>query len=461
MADPCEPCPCTPYDNLCCCPSQNGITVTQPLCQVLPDGSTVTNPCFNVNDNISYWSYKFITNCDQGTNGISGFVIPICENIPENDIIVEEKIDGCGEFTEVAFELNNSFNNYGDAPVGFNFLKVENTDRYDVGVCVLYRVSIGGNFPVSEQSIKVKAATPVYEFSCDDCYKVPGCPQAPKLLVVKQCEKEIDDNVILTYTIDVSNIGNTTLTDVQFEDTISYDGANIIIDSITTEPLLDVNQDTPGLILITGNLGELDPGESTQVKITVTILSFNAPGTYQIMENAKAACCATEASDSCNLNIEVVQLRGEKCCTTGDLDNTRIFRLEVFNVDNSPQTNITILDTLTIPSRVTVRFNSFSGCNAVFADTMLPVQLNTDVSNKTILISCENLTVPAGGSISKNISFDIVSTTAFSNSVQITNNFDEIIFLNTGEQVLLNIQNIPDSAAIEVLGNSQCLNPCQ
>lgn len=461
MPDPCEPCPCIPYENICCCPPQNGITATQPQCQILPNGDSVTNPCFQVANNVSYWTYKFITNCAQGTNGISSFVIPVCENIPENDIIVEEKIDGCGVFQEVEFEIAKSFENFGSAPEGFNFLKVETDDRYDVGVCVLYRLSIGGNFPVAIEPIKVKAATVIYEFSCDQCYLVPGCPAVPKLLVNKECEENIEDNkVTLSYTINVDNIGNTTLTGVLFEDNITFDTANISIDTVTVDPPLSIDQ-SPGLIVVSGSLGNLDPGDSVQVKIDVAILSFNAPGTYEITENAKAASSEVEASDSCILNIEVVQLRGEKCCTSGVAVNSRIFRLEVINIGNSPETNVSLEDRLLIPVGVTVRFISFNGCTAVFADTLELVPLNTDITNKTILISCENLTIPAGGSISKDISFNIVGTTAFITPVQILNTLEEITFLNTGEQVLIGIDNIPDSARVEVIGNIECLDPCE
>jgi hypothetical protein len=44
MALPAQPCNGSPYLNICCCGMQTGITVVQPECQTLPDGSVVNNP---------------------------------------------------------------------------------------------------------------------------------------------------------------------------------------------------------------------------------------------------------------------------------------------------------------------------------------------------------------------------------------------------------------------------------
>ncbi|WP_058486364.1 hypothetical protein [Defluviitalea phaphyphila] len=135
MADIIQECNCTPHENLNCCGSINGISVAQPKCQTIPDGRVVNNPCFDPESGKSYWSYKFLTDCDQDTSAISNILIPICSSIPIENIIVSEKIDGCGEFTEIEFELITDDPNFGLAPEGFKWLKIETNDRFDKGVC--------------------------------------------------------------------------------------------------------------------------------------------------------------------------------------------------------------------------------------------------------------------------------------------------------------------------------------
>ncbi len=63
MADLCQPCTCSPHENICCCPPSSGISVVQPACQTLPNGSVVVNTCFNADSGISTWTYKFFTDC--------------------------------------------------------------------------------------------------------------------------------------------------------------------------------------------------------------------------------------------------------------------------------------------------------------------------------------------------------------------------------------------------------------
>jgi len=463
MADPCTPCTCVPYENLCCC-FQSGITVTQPLCQTLPNGSVVTNPCYDSVDKISYWTYKIITDCGQQTRGVSSIGIPVCETLHGALLSVEEKIDGCGPFTSVAFELIKTDPNFGTAPPGFVFLKITTEGRYDTGVCVVYRLSISGNFPVGIQPISIKAATNILDFNCDpeNCYKVPRCPDIGRLLVVKECTKVIENGeVFLDYSILVNNIGNITLNNILYNDRITYDGANLTIGTIIVDPpTLNVDTSTPGLIIISGNLGSLSPGDAIPITYRIPITSISSPGTYLVSNTATVESEeGIEASDSCSLEIEAVRLMGEKCCTSTGLD-TFDFRLRVINVGNSPETQVSIEDTFVLPPGVTIQFTSFDGCSAVFSDNLAPVPLNTNITNRTIIITCENLTVPQGGSVTKNIGIRIVSTTAFTSPVDILNILTDVIFLNTDEQILLGIDNVPTTASIQVVGNAQCLNPC-
>jgi hypothetical protein len=109
---------------------------------------------------------------------------------------------------------------------------------------------------------------------------------------------------------------------------------------------------------------------------------------------------------------------------------------------------------------VTVQFSSFHDCIAIFEDTGNPVPLNTDITNRIILISCENLTIPSGSEVIKEISFKVVGTTSFTAPVKIINTLDEIDFLNIGDQVLLGIENIPASATVNIIGNIECIDSC-
>lgn len=186
MARIAEPCSCTPYSLLCCCGPQIGISVVQPSCQNLPDGSVVNNPAYVPLENKSYWTFKFITDCNSTTRAISNFGIPICESVTRDVITVSEKIDGCGDFQPVPFTLIKDDPNFGPAPPGFQYLKVETGGRFDKGVSVEYRIEILGDYPTSLQPIKVKAGTNILTFDCG-CFLVPQCPPQGKLAMTKKC----------------------------------------------------------------------------------------------------------------------------------------------------------------------------------------------------------------------------------------------------------------------------------
>ncbi|WP_027339776.1 hypothetical protein [Halonatronum saccharophilum] len=465
MAEKCEQCQCKPYENKCCCPVKDGIFVAQPECQRLPDGRVVNNPCYCVEGDIkcSFWTYKVVTNCDRGTRGVSSIAIPICEAIPADNIRVEEKVDGCGEFEEVdTFELKRTDPNYGEASEGFRFLKIETNDRYDKGVAVDYRIRIHGNYPVGTQPISVKAGPNILTFDCDDdCYQVPACPAIPRLFVVKDCKEIIEDNMAtLKYNITVSNTGDTDFDDVDILDRITYDASNIVFGAISVDPQLEIDIVAPGVIEISGSLGEINRGESKHISIEVPIINVETPNRYLINNTAVASFEGIEATDSCILNLDAVQLAVDKCCIQGATANSKIFRIIVNNVGHSPQTDIGIKDIMIIPQEVTVRFTNFDVCTATFADDGSPVPLNTDISGRAINITCSNINIPQGGSAVKEISFNVVGTTAISSPIEIINTIQDINFLNEGEQILLGVDNLPATASVAIIGNVDCEDPC-
>ncbi|MEJ6949880.1 hypothetical protein [Natronospora cellulosivora (SeqCode)] len=468
MADVCIDCECIPYENICCCPPINGITVFQPACQVLPDGNLVNNPCYKAEERKSYWTYKLMADCAPSTRAISSIGIPICVNITAELLTVDEKIDGCDEFRTLIFDDEYEFNVsdpvLGEAPAGFKWLKIMSNDRFEKGVTVQYRLRLQGNFPVGEEEIRVKAGPNLLEFQCDDCYKVPACPEVGRLTVEKVCDEIIEDNQVeLNYATHVSNPGNVNFENVQFSDRITYNPVNITIDvediNISPENLL-VDTSVPGIIDISGNLGELSPGESITVEYNIPIGNIEDAGQYIINNTARALANGVESSDTCTLNIDAVRLEGDKCCVEGTDADSRVFRLIVRNLGHSPETRVTIRDRFIIPSGVTIRFNSFDGCSAVFEGTNRPVNINSDITDSTIIITCSNLTIPQATTINKNISYRIIETTMFREPAIIENTLKEIEFLNVGEQVLLGIDNVPATARTEVIGTIECLHPC-
>ncbi len=460
MANPAQPCNCVPYTNICCCGAKNGISVTQPTCQTLPDGRVVTNPAFvGPPTSKSYWTYKFITDCTNETRAISNFAILICETISSSNLTVSEKIDGCGEFVSVPFTLAKSDPNFGTAPSGYQFLKVENNNRYEKGVCVAYRLELNGDYPTATQPIKVKAANNVITFDCN-CFLVPKCPAQGQLSITKNCTETISNNQLtLSYALSVTNIGSAALNNVQFQDSISIP-TQLIFGTITVNPpTLSVDTSTPGQIKISGNLGTLNPGQSTNISYQFPITAISSPGRYTVANTSTATATGTQATASCSLTIDAVQLSVVKCCgVTGG--NKGSFTLKLASVGSSPDTMVNIVDNLVIPNGVTVQFNDFGGCVATFAGSGSPVPLNTNIAGPvTINLQCGSVAVPQGGSVQKVITFTVVSTSVFG-TAQLTNTIQQVVLVNPDKQVFLGASPIPAEADINVVTAAACGNPC-
>ncbi len=458
MALPAQPCECSPYTNICCCGTQNGITVVQPQCQTLPDGSVVNNPAFVLDLNASFWTYKFLTNCNGTTRGISGIGIPICLEISATNITVEEKIDGCGTFNTVPFELIQNDPNFGPAPTGFQFLKIETDDRYDTGLCVEYRIRIIGDYPEAVQPISVKAATVVYKFSCTNCFIVPGCAKEGKLLVSKECATVISNNqASFKYEVHVDNVGEGALSLVEFEDIITIP-SQLSIGTITVSPSsLSVDTSTTGRVKIFGSIGTIEPGGRVVITYTIPVVAISSPGDYLISNTARAAAEGTESADLCGTTLNVVKLRADKCCSVNGIVGT--FKMTISSVGNSPDVIIDIFDRMQIPFGVTVNFSSFNGCEAYFADTLTPIPLNTNIVGPVgIDIICRNALVPSNGNFEKTISYTLVSSSVAKDSV--VNTITNVSPKNIENLVYEGTENLPATANIEVELLQTCLTPC-
>lgn len=459
MARPAQPCECSPYQNLCCCGPINGISVVQPACQNLPDGRVVNNPAYVPEWNKSYWTYKFIADCGKDTKAISNFGIPVCETLIKENITVYEKIDGCGSFVSVPFSLTKNDPNLGPAPVGYQWLKIENQNRYETGVSVEYRIELLGDYPVSAQPIKVKAGNAISTFSCSNCFLVPECNPQGKLVITKECNHTIKNNqAVLNYKIIVNNVGNAPLDNVQFSDTIFIPNQLTLGAIVVTPATLTVNTSTPGQIIISGNLGTIIPGGSVTITYQISIANVTTPGKYQISNTANVAAEGTKDSATCHTNLDVVQLKAEKCCKIEG--NTGVYTLTIASVGLSPDVVVNIYDHMDIPSGVTVKFLNLSGCEGYFTGTNNPVPTNTNISGPVgIDIVCRNALVPAGGSYQKVGSFVLVASSVVG-SATVMNTITDVVPVDPDAQIFLGTIGIPAVAPIDVNLSMTCNKPC-
>lgn len=456
--DPAEDCSCTPYSLLCCCGPQNGISVIQPVCQNLPDGSVVNNPAFVPGLNKSFWTYKFMTDCNRMTRGISSIGIPVCSIIIPENLMVSEKIDGCGTFTPVPFTLTADDPNFGPAPEGFQFLKIETDNRYDKGVTVEYRLEIVGDYPAAIQPIRVKTAATVYVFDCG-CFQVPRCNPEGKLFITKECSTSVIDNqAALNYNLTVNNIGDSALDNVQFTDIIAIPTSFRIGTIQVTPPSLNVDTGTPGQIRISGNLGTILPGGQVIISYSIQITGVISPGSYIITNMAAATAAGTQAFANCSASLNAVQLSTDKCCSIDG--NNAVYRVLVSSVGASPNVTVNIVDLFFIPGGVTIRFTTFGDCRAVFSDTGEHVPLGVDITGpRGIQIFCTNVLIPQNGSIHKEIGFILVSSSVPGIST-IANQIQSVTPTNPGDQLFLGAGVLPERANINVELSLTCLNPC-
>jgi len=460
LADIIQSCNCIPYENLLCCSSFDGISVLQPKCQTIPSGQVVNNPCYDPDSGKSYWSYKFLTDCLQDTRAIDYILIPICISTPSQSIIVSEKIDGCGQFNSIDFELVLNDINFGVAPEGFQWLKVNRNNRFDKGVCVEYRLEMNGNFPVSKQEIDIKTSNASLAFNCNGGFLVPECNPQGTLNISKTCNYTIENNEpVLNYTLAVSNIGNASLRGVQFKDVIIIPTV-FSIGNITINPSgLDVNTRKPGEITISGNIGDIDPSQVRNITYRIPITSISTPGSYIVSNTAKASATGTDATATCSTTLDVSQITATECCQITDSGNGE-FQLTLASIGQSPSTDVNIVGNIFIPSGVTMKFTSSDGCIATFANSSEIVPINTNlVGPLRINVTCDNINVPSGGFIRKSIKFTVVSTSVF-HQVNIQSSVESVTPSSPDKQIFLGAGNLPVEVDATVQASLGSTSPC-
>ena len=460
MARPAQPCECLPYQATCYCGPINGISVVQPACQNLPDGSVVNNPAYVPGINKSFWTYKVIVDCGKETRAVSSVAIPVCEVLDAQNTIVSEKVDGCGQFKPVPFTLIKDDPNYGPAPAGFKWLKIESGNRFDKGVSVEYRIELVGDYPVATQPIKVKAANVINTFSCGNCYSVPECNPQGKLTLTKRCVHSIVNNqAVLNYTLVVSNIGNGPLANVQLDDVIFIPIQLSLGAIVVNPPTLSVNTLTPGEVYVSGNLGTIPAGGSVTVTYQISIPTVSVPGKYKVNNTATVSAESTKDTASCMTNLDVVKLKADKCCRIEG--NKGVYTLTVSSVDASPDTIVDLFDRMEVPAGITVKFLDLSGCEGYFSGTTTPVPTNTDIPGPASFdFICRNAFVPAGGSYQKIGTFLLVSSSVVGIST-ILNTITKVDPVVPDGQIFLGVEGIPAVAPIDVQLSMICVKPCK
>jgi len=481
MADPCmiyEP--SSTYENVYCSPPQAGILAFQPICQVLPDGRIVNNPCYDSSSNRSYWTYKFFTeySMDNSICSIDSILIPIyrgIRNTPAGTITVEERMDGSGPFKQIEFALDTSDHNLGFSPSGFQWLRIENptppsppnTKRYNKGVCVEYRISILGDYEASPQPIKIKAGQNNLTFSgADVSFLCPGNPSAGELNVTQTCQTMVANNMAkLHYKITITNTGGQTLYNINYKDTIFYNSEIMTLGNVSiasTHPNLLFSSADKGTIIISGVIPEISGGNgSFSATYDIPVALVTIPGQHSVDNTLIVSVGGSSSSTSCTAIVPVVKLKADKCSTIIN-GNKASFITRLSSVGASPQTSVSIIEQLVIPAGVTVRFNatSLASSTALYTDTNTPVELNTDITDRTINIIHENVGIPAGNTVQKTIGFNIVSTSAFHTPARIIN-IIQLVIGRSLNQVFMLPEGLPASASIDVAGCTKCMPECQ
>lgn len=460
MANPALPCACVPHVNLCCGGTKQGITVIQPGCQTLPDGTVVNNPAFVGSVGKSYWTYKFMTDCGCQTRPINSLGIPVCCAVTTDQAAVSERIDGCGEFVRVPFTVVAADPVLGKAPPGFVWIKAKPRGRFGTGVCVEYRLELTGDFPTARECIKVKAGDRVLPFG-HGYFKVPGCSPQGQLAMNVCCARRIADNQLtLEYEIGVDNVGRAPLDQVRYQDSISVPTTFILGTIRVTPNTLAVDTSVPGLIQIRGDLGRLRPGQHQRVRYTISVANILAPGLYATSNAVTAASTGTQVAGSCRETVEAVQLTAFKCCHADGSIVT--YETAVAGISPSPATVVDIADHLILPAGVTVSFISFSDCTATFTHTETPVPMHVPVSGPaTIAIRCRGAIVPPSATVHKQITFQMLASSIFE-AVHIANSIDEVRLANLSAQIFLGVvPPLPEQAVNTVSLELESQSPCQ
>lgn len=440
-----------------------GIGVYQPECQIIPNGDRVGNPYYDTDTDTSYYTYGVLLNCGTFSGvpvgDLEEFFVPVCQNIPlESVVAVDQILDSCPSFTPVLYDFVNSGGQ--PPPTGYQFLRIRVDDELQEGGCGQYRIALSGRYDpdVTTDNIIFTVVTSdrLSNFGAGAQFLLASCPPLPRLTVNKSCETVIANNrATLNYSVIVSNTGDADLTNVAYDDIINFDGSNITLGNIVVTPdTISVDTSVSGVIMFSGNLGDINIGQSVNISYTIALQAFAAPNTYTFNNLAIASSSTAEGSSECITDVEVVAITTNNCCNIdGNMAN---FIVSLTNQTNSPNTEIVVENLLTVPRGLTVNFTSFGNCQAFFDGTTNEVPLNEAVTNSIIRVICTtDLTV--NETVNFEVDFEYVSINDLQQVPAIlTYLIDGVFFVNSNEQILLSVAPLPNEQTINVNSDLMC-----
>ncbi|EEM19373.1 hypothetical protein bthur0001_55000 [Bacillus thuringiensis serovar tochigiensis BGSC 4Y1] len=270
------------------------------------------------------------------------------------------------------------------------------------------------------------------------------------------------NNAFIQYKINVSNTGQLPAMGVILKDQLRFSFPIVTISNITfSNPRIKIIQQGPGIIYIEADLGDFAPGDHQTFDITVPVIKFSEPGLFLFTNTVTVSDSqgTTTSSDTTENSIPVVQLRAYKCSNI-NLNQIQ-YNVSIVNVDNSPDTNIVVSDTLTIPEGLIIQFHSFDTCSATFVNSQQPVPINQDIEGPVIInFTCTNIPVSTHSAINFTIHMSIVSHKVFKSIQTISNVLQNVSITNSDTQIYLGTENIPSGVNIDVIttlkSNQEC-----
>lgn len=454
MADPCN---CLPYSNIECI-SANALTLLQPTCQKVPGMDALqANPFYDITTNITYYTYSIMLGCTSQIGIVEEFYITICDNIPLLDILnVQQKLDTCQAYTDIEYDFTN---NSGQVPPqGSRFLRMLIDGDLGEGGCGLYRIAIAGNAPKRFNrpphpgiALIITSLTSA-AYSPFDLLFI-GCSINPRLNVVKTCKTIYSDNqAVLSYNVTVGNANEDPVTDVMFQDTVTYDNTAITLgEMIVSDPQLTVDASVPGRIRIEGNLGTIPSGEGMVLHYAVPIMGVITPGRYIIANMAMATSGFIQGMSQCETTLEAVQLMTvNENSDLGSSANQLNFGLSY--TGGSLEVATVVENLFQIPRGVELRFSEFRECRATFEDTQQLVPLNTLVPGPRNIQLRATIDVAPGSTSLCQVFYSIDSVSFFGETpMNIVNTLQDVQITSTAPMIK-DIRPLPNEISIRVRG---------
>lgn len=210
-------------------------------------------------------------------------------------------------------------------------------------------------------------------------------------------------NVAVNYFI--INNGNTPVTDVFNVGNISY-SKDLVIDNINTidANLITISQ-SPGEILYTGNLGDLQPGETLLIAISFDIIGSICEGDY-IINNISNV----EDGQGDNITFSKNKILNVVNIKTSVKYQPNKF---IYTIKNNNNTSIPLKLSaiISVPPNVELIFRNFGIFNATYINTENKVAVNQIITNSNIVnLQSNNIILPPYSITNLPVEFDLYSS---------------------------------------------------